>query len=403
MSIYRYKALNEKHRAVYGRLVAFNEGDAERKIGRKKMEPVWLLDITNRLDTKLLFLVQRVGNKDLVVFSREFSLMISANIGVVEALVTILDQTANPRLKNIIAESIFDIEGGAMLSDSLEKRGHGTFSNFYINVIRAGETSGKLDEVLSYLADEMEKDFDILGKFKGAMIYPAFVVCGMIGVGFIMMYYVMPQLTDMMTQTGATTLPVATQIVMSVVYFLQNYLFLIIFLLVAAIIGFSLFIRTEFGRTQFDTFKLKVPIFGKLYKLIYLVRFCRSFSTLLYGGVTIIHSLDVASDVVRNKVYQNLIKKTVKAVNEGHSISYEFANSPYVPTMVPEMMVIGEKTGKLDDVLQKISDFYARELTASLNTLNVLLEPIIMIVLGIGVAILVAAVILPMYDVASSF
>jgi type IV pilus assembly protein PilC len=328
--------------------------------------------------------------------------MISADIGVVEALVTILNQTVNPKLKSVISEVIFDVEAGAMLSDSLEKRGQNIFSNFYINVVRAGETSGKLDEVLTYLADEMEKDFDILSKFKGAMIYPAFVVVGLIAVGFIMMYYVMPQLTDIISETGAQ-LPLATRIVMGVVNFLQNYLFLVIILLVALIIGFRLFIKTEFGRIKFDTFKLKVPVFGRLFKLIYLIRFCRSFSTLLFGGVTMIKSLEVASDVVRNRIYQDLIKNTVKAVNEGHSISYEFANSSYVPTMVPEMMVIGEKTGKLDEILQKISDFYARELTAKLNTLNVLLEPIIMIVLGIGVAIMVAAIILPMYNVATSF
>ena len=330
--------------------------------------------------------------------------MVSANIGVVEALMTIVDQTANHRLKNIISEVIFDLEGGSMLSDSLDKRGHQVFSNFYINVVRAGETSGKLDEVLSYLADEMEKDFDILSKFKGALIYPAFVVCGLIGVGFIMMYYVMPQLTDMIAQSSnGVQLPWATVVVMGAVDFLQKYLFLIIIFFIALIVVFRLYIKTAIGRLQFDIFKLRVPIFGDLYKLVYLVRFCRSFSTLLFGGVTMARSLEVAADVVRNRVYQNLITDTVKGVNEGQSVSYVFANSPYIPSMVPQMMVIGEKTGKLDEVMQKISDFYARELQAKLDTLNVLLEPVIMIVLGVGVAIMVAAIILPMYNVASSF
>ena len=404
MPIFRYKALNAKHRPVSGRVIAFNENDASSKIRHKNLEPVWLLDITNRLDTKILFLLERISGKDLVIFSREFSLMVSANIGVVEALMTIVDQTANHRLKNIISEVIFDLEGGSMLSDSLDKRGHQVFSNFYINVVRAGETSGKLDEVLSYLADEMEKDFDILSKFKGALIYPAFVVCGLIGVGFIMMYYVMPQLTDMIAQSSnGVQLPWATVVVMGAVDFLQKYLFLIIIFFIALIVVFRLYIKTAIGRLQFDIFKLRVPIFGDLYKLVYLVRFCRSFSTLLFGGVTMARSLEVAADVVRNRVYQNLITDTVKGVNEGQSVSYVFANSPYIPSMVPQMMVIGEKTGKLDEVMQKISDFYARELQAKLDTLNVLLEPVIMIVLGVGVAIMVAAIILPMYNVASSF
>jgi type IV pilus assembly protein PilC len=402
MPIFRYKALNNKGRSAFGRVIAFNDNDAERKVARKGLQPVWLLDISGRLDTKLWLLLQRVRNKDIVVFSREFSLMVSANIGVVEALMTIQEQTVNPKLKNIISELIFEVEGGAMLSDALERHGSHIFSNFYINVVRAGETSGKLDEVLLYLADEMEKDFDLLSKFRGAMIYPAFVLSGLVAVGFIMMYFVMPQLVQIIQETDFE-LPWATKVVMGAINFFQNYLFIIIIFIIVSIVLFRMLVRTKAGRAQVDAFKLRIPLFGPLFKLVYLIRFCRSLSTLLLGGVTIIRSLETASEVVRNTVYKTLITDTVKAVNEGHSISYVFATSPYVPGMVPEMMVIGEKTGKLDEVLNKVSDFYARELNAKLNTLNVLIEPIIMVIMGVGVGIMVAAIILPMYNMATSF
>ncbi|MEI7452086.1 MAG: type II secretion system F family protein [Candidatus Falkowbacteria bacterium] len=402
MPLYSYKALNSKDRAVHGRAVAFNTDGVARNLAHKGLRLVWANDISDRADTRVMFFIQGVKPKDLVIFSREFSLMISSDVSVLESLQTVLEQTENLKLKNIISNVAIDVDGGALLSESFKRRGGKAFSEFYVNVVKAGETSGKLDEVLLYLADEMEKDYDLIGKFKGAMVYPAIVSIGLVVVGFIMMYFVMPQLTTIIEESG-TALPLPTVIVIAVVDFLQAYLVYIIIALVAAFVAIRIAARTPAGKETLDIIKLKIPIIGKLYRLIYLVRFCRSFSTLLYGGVTVTRALEVSSDVVRSVVYQKLILKTLEAVNEGYSISYVFADSPYMPKMIPQMLSIGEKTGNLDAVLGKISDFYTRELNDKLANLNVILEPAIMLVMGVAVAIMAAAIIMPMYSVALSF
>lgn len=402
MAIYRYKGSKERGGSKTGLLVAFNENDAERRIRRKGLEPVWLEDASSSFLARLLLAKDRIKQKDIVVFSREFSLLVAADVGLVESLVTIMDQTDNVRLRSIIADVAFDVDAGSLLSESLQRRGGKTFSQFYINVIKAGETSGKLEEVLNYLADEMEKDYDLLARFKGAMIYPALVVIGLVAVGVIMMVFVMPELTAIIQETGAK-LPWATRVVIAAVDFTKNYLWLVVFFLILAYVLLRIAARSDTGKKKIDEMKLRLPLVGKLYRLVYIIRFCRSLSTLLKGGVTILRSLDVTKDIVRNRVYQDLIEGTSAAVSEGNSISYVFAESEEIPKMIPQMMVIGEKTGRLDDVLDKISQFYSRELNIKLNNLNAILEPAIMVVLGAGVAIMVAAIILPMYNVATSF
>jgi len=252
------------------------------------------------------------------------------------------------------------------------------------------------------LADEMEKDYDLTSKFKSAMIYPTIVLVGLVGVGFIMMLFVMPQLTAILQETGAE-LPVATKIVIWAVDFLNKYIVGIIIFVVLFFVGFRLFIKSSFGRLKIDYFKLHIPVIGKLFSLVYLIRFCRAFSTLLRGGVSLTRSLEISGDIVRNKIYQNLITRTIEQINEGSSVSSVFITSHEIPKMIPQMMAIGEKTGNLDTVLEKISVFYGRELAAKLGNLGVIIEPLIMIILAVGVGIMAAAIILPMYNVATSF
>ncbi len=402
MSIFRYQGINFRGRRVRGRLVALNQGDAEKRLSNRGLRLEKLFDISGNLESRLSSFYQRVKSRELVVFSRQFSLLVSSDIGVVDALMTIVEQTENTRFQNIITEVAFEVNGGSLLSDALRRKGDRVFSNFYINVVAAGETSGKLDEVLAYLADEMEKDYDLVSKFRSAMIYPAVVLCGLAGVGFIMMYFVLPNLTAILEETGAA-LPWATMVVIAAVNFFQNYVWFILLFIILSIFSIRALMKTDSGRLWLDTLKLRLPIVGRMYKLVYLIRFCRSLSTLLRGGVTIIRSLEVSGEVVRNRLYQTLIQKTMKAVSEGDSVSAVFSTSSYVPRMIPQMMSIGERTGHLDTVLEKISQFYSRELAEKLNNLGAVLEPLVMILLGIGVGIMVAAVILPMYNIATSF
>lgn len=401
MSIFRYTATNIDNKKVRGNVVGFSENDAIRKLQKMELSPLELTDTTNSLENKITFLLNRITIKDLVIFSRQFSVLVSANVNLVESLTTIVDQTANLKLKMVISDIAYQVDSGSLLSDAMGKWSK-HFSGFFINVIRSGETSGKLDEVLTYLANEMEKDYDMSKKITGAFIYPAFVLSGLTGVGIMMMVFVVPQLTGVLAETGAQ-LPLATRIIIAISDFLKNYFVLVIIFVVLGVIGFRMYAKTARGGRQVDFIKLHLPIFGDLFQTIYIVQFCRSLSTLLKGGVNITKSLEVTIDIVRSRVYQDLISKTLDAVNEGHPVAYVFESSKEIPSMVPQMMSVGEKTGKLDDILEKIVDFYSREINNKLANLTTLMEPIIMVVMGVGVGIMVAAVLMPMYNIATSF
>lgn len=401
MAIYKYKGKNKKNKTVRGMIFGAGEGEALKKIERKGIYSPNIRDISNSLEIKILFFINKVKTKDLVVFSRQFSVMVSASVTVIESLNTLIDQTENISLQKVVANVANNVSGGALLSDALEREGK-VFSSFYINLVRSGETSGKLDEVLQYLADEMEKDQELTSKFKGAMIYPAFIVAGLLGVGVILMVFVIPELTSVLTETGAV-LPWSTRMIIGLSNFLSDYIILILIVSGLGIFGIKKFLNTKFGKLQFDKFQIRMPLLGRMFKLIYLIRFTRSLSTLLKGGVIITKSLEICSSIVGNLVYKQLVDDTLEAVRGGESITSVFEMSRDVPVMVPQMMVVGEKTGNLDVILDKIADFYSKEVNNTLSNLMAILEPAIMMVMAMGVGIMIAAVIMPMYNLASQF
>lgn len=342
-----------------------------------------------------------VREKDMVLFARQLSVMVGAGLPLVSALDVISKQTTNRSFKDVILNITDNVRGGARLSSALDKYKN-IFSSFYINMIRAGETSGKLDEVLTYLADEQEKNYDLISKVKGAMTYPIFILVMVAVVAFGMMTFVVPKLTSILTEAGVA-LPLPTRILIATSNFSSKYWLIIISAIVVMVFIVRFLIKsTKTGRRVWDKLKLKLPVFGKLFQHIYLTRFSRSLATLLIGGVPLTSSLRIVSDVLGNIVYKDLIDKTVKAVEGGRSISSVFATSPDVPPMLSQIMSIGEQTGQLDSILARMANFYAREVENLLSKLTVLLEPIIIILLGIVVATMVASIILPMYNIGAA-
>lgn len=401
MPIFKYKALNINGKVKRGQIVGMAESDAIARLRRKDLSDISLKDISDSLEMKLTLLINPIKSKDLAIFSRQFSIMVSANVTVVEALVILIEQTKNITLQKMIADIAYEVDSGDFLSDALAKRPN-VFSPLFINIVKSGETSGRLDDVLNYLADEIEKNHDMISKIKGAMIYPVFILSGLVIVGIILMVYVIPNLTSVIVQSG-TSLPLATRVVIATSDFLQNYITFIIIAVIIFIFLLRRWFKTDFGRLQLDKFKINVPIFGKLFKNIYIIRFSRALSTLSKGGVNITKGLEITVKVVNNVVYQKIILETLEAVNDGKSISSVMERRKEIPKMVPHMMSVGEKTGKLDEVLDKIVDFYNREVSNTLNNLSTIMEPLIMVVMGVGVGIMVAAILMPMYNLASQF
>lgn len=401
MALFQYKARDVKGSVVQGSVEAPSENVASSILVDRGLVILFLEEKEQRGFNFELGFLNRIKNKDVVIFSRQLAVMASASVPIVQALKILVDQTDNPKLKLIIAEVADEVDGGAKLSRAMGKY-RKVFSDFYVAMIRSGETSGKLDEVLNYLADQQEKDYDLSSKIKGAMIYPVFILSGLMVVGVVMMVFVVPKLTGIISESGGE-LPIATKVLIFVSDSLRNFWYLFVIFIGGGVTALVFFTRKGLGKMMLDRLKLRVPIFGKLWQRIYLVRMTRSLSTLIVGGVPLTAALDVVADVVGNSVYEDIIRRTIKEVEDGNSMATLFLKSPDVPVMVSQMMNVGEQTGRLEQILVKITEFYAREIENLVNNMVSLIEPLIMVIMGVGVGLMVAAIILPMYQLASSF
>ncbi|MBU4332049.1 type II secretion system F family protein [Patescibacteria group bacterium] len=400
--IFHYQAKDNEGLLVNGTVEANNEKVAIESLREKGYTIVGLEPGEETPKTAgFLAVLNRVKRKEIVIFSRQLAVMAAATVPIVQALMILVKQTKNPVLKLIISEVADDVDGGSKLSSALGRHPK-AFSNFYVSMVKTGETSGKLSEVLNYLADQEEKDYDLAAKIKGAMIYPIFIVSGLVLVGAAMMIFVIPQLTAILKESGAD-LPLSTRALIGSSDFFSAYWWIILIVLVAGAVGFKLLLKIAKLRYFFDWLKLRMPIFGKLFQKIYLVRFTRSMSTLVVGGVALPAALDIVSEVVGNRVYHDLVIETNREVRDGNPMVSVFAKSKAVPPMLSQMIGVGEQTGKLDEVLNRLGDFYAREVDNMVTNLVTLIEPLIMIFMGVGVGIMVAAILLPMYNLASSF
>ena len=402
MSIFEYSGKGRDNNSINGIIEANTE---ELAADLLEDRGIIVLSIKERESNKILSslnldLFNSIPLKDVVIFTRQLSVMMESTLPIVRALKILLKQTENVNFRIILSEVLDDIEGGTKLSLALSRH-PAVFSSFYVNMIKSGETSGKLSEVLLYLADQLEKDYDIRNKIKGAMIYPAFIFIGLIIVGILMMVFVIPKITDLVRDIGAE-LPLPTRILISVSDFIVQYGIFLFFGVIVAIISTILYIRTEEGRRNFSLLKLKLPIFGKLYQRIYLVQFTRSLSTLIVGKVPLTVALKVVSGVVDNDLYKEIIDKTIKEVEDGNNMSNILSNYPTViPSMLTNMLSVGEQTGRIHDVLNKMTKFYTREIDNLVANIMTLIEPIIIIIMGLAVAIMVAAILLPTFNLAS--
>lgn len=402
MTEYRFKARDNAGAEVSGMVSADEEKMAEAALRDKGLSEVVLMPIVAKSiwQTSIDFF-DRVKVKDLVVFARQFAVMESASVPLVQSLRTLSRQTLNKKLRQIILEVADEVEAGSKLSFALSRHPD-VFSDFYVNMIRSGETTGRLGDVLTYLADQQEKDYDLLNKVRGAMMYPAFIIVGMTGVGIVMMVFVIPKLTEVLSESGGQ-LPLATRVLIGVSDILSNFWWLILAAAIGAVFALRWWIKTPKGRRGWDRVKIKIPIFGYLFQRIYLVRMTRSLNTLLAGGVDLVPALVISADVVGNSFYKDLILKTKKEVEDGNSIISVFQSRNEVPSMYSQMLAVGEETGKMNEILARLGSFYSRDIDNFVANLSTIIEPIIMVVLGLAVGTMVAAIILPMYSLATQF
>jgi type IV pilus assembly protein PilC len=399
MPIFSYKVKDSRGRELEG---AVEAGDSTQASEVLKERGYQVVSLSQREETSIgsfrFTFLQRVKTEDIVVFSRQLSVMVGASISIVRSLRTAARQTTSPKLQRVVLDIASEVEGGVRLSDAFAKYPH-IFGTFYVNMLRSGETSGKLDEVLHYLADQQEKDLDLRRRVKGAMTYPIFVLIMLFIVGTVMMVFVVPKLTAVLRESGAD-LPVTTKGLIWVSDFFVKYWYLIVGGVLAISFGGRAVYRTPVGKRFLDAALLRIPVFGSLFRKIYITRITHSLSTLIEGGVDMVTSLKVVAGVVGNEVYRDALVKTVQEVSAGNTMASVWKTRKEIPDMVTQMVAIGEETGKLQQVLTRLTDFYTRETNASVATLSTAIEPIIMLVMGVAVGALVSAIILPMYNLA---
>ncbi len=401
MPVYDYKAKDAEGATITGAVEAPNDVVAQDTLKERNMIVVSLSERKRgTLFQSSLGFFNRVPRKDVVLFARQLAVMISATVPIVQALRILVKQTTNITFKIIISEIADEVDGGAKLSASLARYPQ-AFSDFFIHMVRSGETTGKLDETLNYLADQQEKDYDLQSKIQGAMIYPAFILGAMVVIGVLMMIFVIPKLTDALLAGGAK-LPLATKLLIGVSGFLQHFWWLLIGLGIVVAVVVRLYLRTPAGRRQFDTIKFHLPVFGNIFGKIYLVRFSRSFSTLIASGIPATRSLEIVADVIGNVIYRELTLQTIQEVEAGNSIATVLIQSKVVPPMLPQMMIVGEQTGKLDLILDKLAAFYSKELENLVANLVSIIEPLILVIMGGAVAVIVMAILLPLYNLSNA-
>ncbi len=345
--------------------------------------------------------LQRVKNRDIVAFTRQLSVLIDADVPLSEGLRTLATQQDKKVFKKLISDIAEAIEGGSSLSIALSLYPK-LFSNFYIMLIQSGEVSGRLHQSLLYLADYLESSQSINSKIRGALAYPTFVLFSMILVGTIMAVYVLPNLLSIFEELGATDLPLTTRMLIFATHTFNAYKVPIFFLV--TIVGFFgyYYSRTEEGRMYIDTLKIKIPSLGVVSRNLYLARIAESLSTLIKSGIPILDSLKLTADLVGNVIYKGIIVEAEENVRSGGNISEALMRHPKeIPSLFSSMMSVGERTGKIDYILEHIAKFYKSESDNAIQNISQLIEPILVLILGLGVAILVSSILLPIYNVSS--
>lgn len=401
MSTFKYRARLPDGRLTAGTIEADELADAQQALDERGVETLLLEPYRGAaiVRGRALSFLNRVSAKDLVVVTRTLSVMASASVPIPEALRNIARQSENPVLRQIMLTVAADVEGGARLSEALEAYAD-VFSGFFVNMVRSGETTGQLSEVLDYLADQQEKDYDLQSKIKGAFIYPAFIIGTMAVMGFVMMTFVVPKLVSVLQEAGVE-LPWTTRSLIFVSDIFANYWWLIIVAVIGVAAGFRAWIGTPDGRRLWDLAKVRMPIFGTLFREMYVVRFARSLGTLVKGGMDLVGALEIVAAVIGNAAWHEAVFETIQEVNDGNSIVTALQRKSFVPSMVTQMLAVGESSGRTQDVLSRLTAFYGREIDNQVANITKLIEPIVLIILGMGVAVLVSAILLPLYQLSS--
>lgn len=401
--LFKYSAIDKEGNQKDGSIEAINIDIAIASLQRRSFIISNIVESDAKegfLNSKLSFL-ERVSNKDIVILSRQLATLFEAQVSALRVFQLLATESENPKLGRKLSDIVNDLQGGSSIAGALEKHPD-VFSAFYVSMVRAGEESGRLDEVLLFLADYLDRSYEITQKAKNALIYPAFVISTFFVVMILMLTLVIPKITQILIDSGQE-IPIYTKIVIGISNFFVDYG---LYLFIGVIVGIFFllkFRKTDAGKESFDGFKLNIPYVGKLYRMLYLSRIADNLNTMLASGIPMVKSLELTKSVVDNEIYLKAIEGSTEDVKSGASVSEAFSRYEEFPNIMIQMIRVGEETGNLGEILKTLAKFYSREVVNSVDTLVDLIEPVMIVLLGLGVGSLLASVLIPIYNVSSAF
>ena len=401
--LFNYEVLDEKGAKKVGSIDAINVDVAISSLQRRGLvlASIKEANVPSSFLNSKISLFDHVSGKEVVILSRQLSTLFQAQVSALRVFRLLADEAENPLLRSKLSVIADDLQGGDSISTALSKHPK-VFSEFYVSMIKSGEESGKLDQIFEYLASYLDRTYALTSKVRGALIYPAFVVVTFLTVMILMFTMVIPKISGILTESGAA-LPIYTTVILGLSHFLVQYGFVI--LAIVAVIAFFLirFIRTPVGRLAFDQFKLSIPYISTLFKKLYLSRLADNMNTMLSSGIPIVRALELTGNIIDNKIYQGILFNAMEAVKGGKTLSESLSNnSREIPGIMVQMTRVGEETGEVGNILKTLANFYSREVETAVDSLVSLIEPVMIVLLGGGVAVLLAAVLVPIYNIAGA-
>lgn len=400
MPVYQWTGTNRAGKKVKGQMEAPDAEAVSLALRRQRIEPIKVKAAPKDLFENVAFMQPKVKEKDIVLFTRQFATMIDAGLPLVQCLDILAGQSDNRTFKKMLRQIKADVEGGSTFADALKKHPK-TFDELFVNLIAAGEVGGILDTILNRLSAYIEKAMKLKKKVKGAMVYPMVVMVIAVAVVAVLLIFVIPIFQKMFEDFGGA-LPTPTQLVVDMSEWFRRWVFLIFLVVVGIIIAFNRFYRTRRGRVIVDDLLLKIPVLGDLIRKVAVARFTRTLGTMIQSGVPLLDGLDIVAKTAGNKTIEAAIFKTRASIAEGRTIAEPLGESGVFPSMVVQMIAVGESTGALDSMLNKIADFYDEEVDAAVEALTSLIEPFMMVFLGGTIGGLVVAMYLPIFKIAGT-
>jgi type IV pilus assembly protein PilC len=398
MITFEYIAKNDRGESVKGLVEAETESAAAKLLTAQKLTPLHI-NVRNQNKSIIARFTDRIRSKDKVLFTRQLATLINAGLPLTQSLRTVSEQTNSKHFAVVINQVIASVEGGTSFSESLAKHPK-VFNDVYIALVAAGESSGTLDKALERIANQLEKDADMISKVRGALVYPVIVTLVIVGVVVFLLTTVVPQI-ELLYKDFDKELPFLTAILIGLAKFIINFWWLVILVVIGGIFFLVRWARSESGAEVMDRLKTKIPLFGDMFTKLYMARFCRAGQTLMASGVPMLEMLRITGKAVDNKVLEAAIGRSAEKVKGGKPLSGALAPEPSFVPLVPQMIKIGEQSGSIDQMMDKAATYYENELDIKIKTISTAIEPVLMIFLAIVVGGIVLAILLPVYNLAS--